>query len=293
MDAVARLDALLRPDVELTPRVRRGSLAVRCAQRKLTFGDRVHCPFLRPFFLTAADETRIRTASPRPSPHSASGWWRRRWRTPRLLDAARRDRGRGAAGSRSIPATRAPAPPRGSTRSCCRTRCTSPSTTPSRRPASAYTQRLCELFDALRPMTALPARRRRAASPHDRADARRRCSRATATGAARAIAADHRDRRLARACRPGPSSRSCATPSSSAGVPTVVCDPRELTFDGGALTCRGTADRSGLPPRADQRHRRAPGRLRRRSSTPTSSARSASRTRSAASCRTRRRSSPC
>lgn len=31
--------------------------------RKLTFGDRVQCPFLRPFFLTAADEARIRRAA--------------------------------------------------------------------------------------------------------------------------------------------------------------------------------------------------------------------------------------
>ena len=31
--------------------------------RKLTFGDRVHCPFLRPFFLSAADEARIRRAA--------------------------------------------------------------------------------------------------------------------------------------------------------------------------------------------------------------------------------------
>jgi uncharacterized circularly permuted ATP-grasp superfamily protein len=31
--------------------------------RRLTFGDRVHCPYLRPFFLAPADEARIRTAS--------------------------------------------------------------------------------------------------------------------------------------------------------------------------------------------------------------------------------------
>jgi len=31
--------------------------------RKLTFGDRVHCPFLRPFFLTAEDESRMRAAA--------------------------------------------------------------------------------------------------------------------------------------------------------------------------------------------------------------------------------------
>ena len=27
---------------------------------KLTFGNRVHCPFLRPFFLSAGDEQRVR-----------------------------------------------------------------------------------------------------------------------------------------------------------------------------------------------------------------------------------------
>ena len=32
-------------------------------ERKLTFGDRVHCPFLRPFFLTERDEARMRTAA--------------------------------------------------------------------------------------------------------------------------------------------------------------------------------------------------------------------------------------
>ena len=48
--------------------------------------------------------------------------------------AARGHRGRGAAGRGSIPATRAPAPPPASTRSCCPIRCTSPSTTPSRPP---------------------------------------------------------------------------------------------------------------------------------------------------------------
>src|SRR5262249_12090879 len=42
--------------------------AALCAQvttaqreRRLRFGDRVLCPFLRPFFLTAADEARVKT----------------------------------------------------------------------------------------------------------------------------------------------------------------------------------------------------------------------------------------
>jgi uncharacterized circularly permuted ATP-grasp superfamily protein len=51
--------ALLRQDVELTPAFC-GGFAASMRARKLTFGDRVHCPFLRPFFLTSADEARIR-----------------------------------------------------------------------------------------------------------------------------------------------------------------------------------------------------------------------------------------
>ena len=54
--------ALLRPERELTPEFC-ASFAAAMRERKLTFGDRVHCPFLRPFFLTAADEARIRAAS--------------------------------------------------------------------------------------------------------------------------------------------------------------------------------------------------------------------------------------
>src|SRR5258708_2287337 len=36
------------------------SLTRRMRERKVTFGDRLHCPFLRPFFLDAADEARVR-----------------------------------------------------------------------------------------------------------------------------------------------------------------------------------------------------------------------------------------
>ena len=35
----------------------------RMRQEKLTFGDRVHCPFLRPFFLSPEDERRVRTVA--------------------------------------------------------------------------------------------------------------------------------------------------------------------------------------------------------------------------------------
>src|SRR6266568_1152559 len=35
----------------------------RMRRARLTFGDRVHCPFLRPFFLSPEDETRVRTVA--------------------------------------------------------------------------------------------------------------------------------------------------------------------------------------------------------------------------------------
>src|SRR5258708_1791386 len=36
-------------------------LVKRMRKARLTFGDRVHCPFLRPFFLSPEDEERVRT----------------------------------------------------------------------------------------------------------------------------------------------------------------------------------------------------------------------------------------
>ena len=47
---------------ELTPEFCR-EFASSMRARKLTFGDRIHSPFLRPFFLSASDEARIRRAS--------------------------------------------------------------------------------------------------------------------------------------------------------------------------------------------------------------------------------------
>ena len=50
---------LLRPDVELAPAFL-AELNARMRAERLTFGERIHCPFLRPFFLTAEDEQRVR-----------------------------------------------------------------------------------------------------------------------------------------------------------------------------------------------------------------------------------------
>jgi uncharacterized circularly permuted ATP-grasp superfamily protein len=62
MDSIAAWNALLRPDVELA-REYCQEFAASMRSRKLTFGERVHCPFLRPYFLSEADEARMRMAA--------------------------------------------------------------------------------------------------------------------------------------------------------------------------------------------------------------------------------------
>jgi uncharacterized circularly permuted ATP-grasp superfamily protein len=51
-------NSLLRADVELSPPFC-AELSARMRAEKLTFGDRIHCPFLRPFFLSSQDELRV------------------------------------------------------------------------------------------------------------------------------------------------------------------------------------------------------------------------------------------
>jgi hypothetical protein len=53
---------LVRPDVEGTEAYWT-ALAARMREARLTFGDRPLCPFLRPFFIDAADETRVRAVA--------------------------------------------------------------------------------------------------------------------------------------------------------------------------------------------------------------------------------------
>lgn len=62
MDAIDAWHAELGNGDELSRRFCQ-EFAASMRARKLTFGDRVHCPFLRPFFLSAADEARIRHAA--------------------------------------------------------------------------------------------------------------------------------------------------------------------------------------------------------------------------------------
>ena len=118
------------------PRRSAGASPRRMRERKLTFGDRVHCPFLRPFFLTGSDEARIRAAAETIAALgervAAGGDGLAGAARPARADRAGDRPGRDRSGLRD-----ARAPPPGSTRSCCPTRCTSPSTTPNRRRASA------------------------------------------------------------------------------------------------------------------------------------------------------------
>jgi hypothetical protein len=55
-------DALVRPDVEATAGYW-AELSGRMRDARLSFGGRPLCPFLRPFFLEAADEARVRTVA--------------------------------------------------------------------------------------------------------------------------------------------------------------------------------------------------------------------------------------
>src|SRR6201988_1804837 len=53
---------LLQPVLGKSPEFAEQFLA-RLRSAKLTFGDRVHCPFLRPFFLSPEDEQRVRVVA--------------------------------------------------------------------------------------------------------------------------------------------------------------------------------------------------------------------------------------
>lgn len=60
MDPIATWHSLLHDE---PPRDVCASLARAMEQRRLTFGGRLLCPFVRPFFLTAADEARVTPAA--------------------------------------------------------------------------------------------------------------------------------------------------------------------------------------------------------------------------------------
>jgi uncharacterized circularly permuted ATP-grasp superfamily protein len=233
MDLAAEWHALLSPD-ELSPAAClhfAGSLR----ERKLTFGDRVHCPFLRPFLLTDADERRIRAAA---ETIAAAG--------ERVVHAAMASRSLlGELGMTEPEISLAAIEPGYAT-----------SSTASRldafllpdslhfaeynaeSPAGlGYTQRLGELFDALPVMDRF--RQRHAVRYHRPID-----------GMLTALLASYADWG-GRAQPPTIAIvdwREVPTWTefeilrdafSAAGVPTLISDPRDLVFDGRTLTAGG------------------------------------------------------
>ena len=229
-DPIADWLDLLSPGHELTPAFC-AAFADSMRARRLTFGDRVHCPVLRPFFLSAADEARIRTAS---EAIAAVG---ERVAAAALTDPAlmralgvtdaeeslvRIDPGYGTASTSSrLDAFLLP-----DSLHFAEYNAESPA-------GAGYAQRLCELFDALAPMTRFKALY--AVTFHR-----------TIPALLDALLASYRE------WGGGASPPTIAivdwreVPTwtefellrdafARADVPTIVCDPRELTFDGGVL----------------------------------------------------------
>jgi hypothetical protein len=230
MDAIAEWTGLLRPDHELTP-VFCTSLADAMRDRKLTFGDRVHCPVLRPFFLSASDEARIREASERIAAigermATAALTDRRLLTALGITDAEERliriDPGYGRASTASrLDAFLLP-----DSLHFAEYNAESPA-------GPAYTQRLCELFDGLEIMSAF---KRRMAITHHK----------TIPPLLAALLESYREwggRELPPTIaivdwREVPTWTEFELLRDAflyEGIPTTVCDPRDLTFEGGAL----------------------------------------------------------
>lgn len=239
MDAVTEWLDLLRPEHELTPEFC-AAFARSMRERGLTFGDRVHCPVLRPFFLSARDEARIRTAS---EAIAAVGerLVRRAADDPRLFAAlgvseeeerlVRIDPGYATASTASrLDAFLLP-----DSLHFAEYNAESPA-------GPGYTQRLCELFDGLAPMARFKTGR--SVTFHR-----------TVPALLGALLESYREWG-GRASPPVIAIvdwREVPTWSEfellrdafeRSGVPTVLCDPRDLTYAGGAL--RGSGRRIDL-----------------------------------------------
>ena len=224
--------ALLRPEVELSRRSV-GEFAGAMRARKLTFGDRVHCPFLRPFFLSEQDEARMRAAAERVAA-LGERVTAAALESPALFDQlgvtesearlVRIDPGYGCASTASrLDAFLLP-----ESLHFAEYNAESPA-------GLGYTQRLCELFDELPIMQRFRAGRRVRFNP-------------TIEPMLDALLASYRDW----GGRANPPTiaivdwRNVPTWTefellrdafTELGVPTFVCDPRAVTFENGALFC--------------------------------------------------------
>jgi uncharacterized circularly permuted ATP-grasp superfamily protein len=232
--AIDAWHALLRPDVELSPSFC-AALTASMRARRLTFGDRIHCPFLRPFFLTAPDEARIRVAA-----ETIAALGERVVREALGSPVLRRDLGVTEAEMSLVGID--PGYPTASTAArldafllpgslhFAEYNAESPA-------GPAYTQRLCELFDAQEVMARF--RQQRPVRFHRPIDAlldalleSYREWGGTAQPPHIAIV-DFRD-------VPTWSEFEIIRDAFvTSGVPTVVCDPRDLVFERGRLGVEG------------------------------------------------------
>jgi Circularly permuted ATP-grasp type 2 len=234
VDAISEWHELLGPPAHIDPRLCL-ELDAAMRARKLTFGDRVHCPFLRPFFLSESDEGRIRTAA---ETLAALGERvaREALTSPSLLTQLgvteaeqaliRLDPGYTTASTASrLDAFLLP-----SSLHFAEYNAESPA-------GPAYAQRLCELFDALPVMTQF------------RESHRLRFHRLIPP-LLDALIASYRE--WGGTARPPNVAivdwREVPTWSEfellrdafeASGVPTIVADPRDLVFDGTSLTTQG------------------------------------------------------
>ena len=235
MDLIGDWHALLRPDEELTPRFA-SAFAASMRAKKLTFGQRVHCPFLRPFFLTSADETRIRAAA-----ETIALLGERVIRAAFESDDIYHELG--VTEEEDALVDIEPGYPTASTTSrldafllpdalyFAEYNAESPA-------GIGYTQRLCELFDGTEIMGSFRAARpvrfhKVIESLLDALMASYHEFGGTARPPTMAIV-DWRD------VPTWTEFEILRDAFTAAGVPTIVCDPRELVFANGALTAQGT-----------------------------------------------------
>jgi len=234
MDAISAWHALLRPDVELS-RPYTDAFAAEMRARKLTFGDRVHCPFLRPFFLSEEDETRMRAAAERIA-FLGERVTAAALESPKIFDQlglhdaearlVRMDPGY----NRASTASRLDAFLLPDSLHFAEYNAESPA-------GLGYTQRLCELFDEQPIMQRFRGSHRVRFNP-------------TIGPMLEALLASYRewggradpptvaivDWRDVPTWTEFELLRDAFTES---GVPTVVCDPRDVAFENGALVCDG------------------------------------------------------
>jgi uncharacterized circularly permuted ATP-grasp superfamily protein len=234
MDPIAAWNGLVHPEEDLAP-ARLRDLAVQMASRRLTFGSRMLCPFLRPFFLTVEDEARVRGAAEaiaaigetvvqaalaRPALFDALGMTEAESRLARIDPGYERASTASRLDAFLLPESlhfaeynaESPAGP-------------------------GYTQRLAELFDAMPAMARFRTDRR---VHHHR----------TIPALLDALVASYREWG-GRAQPPTVAIvdwREVPTWSEfeilrdafqDAGVPTLIADPRDLEFESGALTAPG------------------------------------------------------